>query len=338
MATKAKGRCMHGMPQVPFTLHNALTQWQFGPFALSVVVVLVAIGYWYLRADWQLARRGRSWHRSRTIAFIAALVSVDIALQSPLATFTSSYFEAHVLQHLLLMVVAPPLAALGAPSTLFLQTSSRKTKERWLRVLRSTPFAVISHPLSAWALYFGAMTLFFLSPLINVAMHHMPSMDAINVLFLFGGTLYWWPMVGIDPILHWRMNFGSKMLNILLGTGIEAFLGVAILASSKPIASMYSLASTRSGGALLWVSTEFVTLGAFLPIFLQWMHSEERIAQRYERTLDRQAAPTVLDLPAGHAAGSAQGPVSAWEAEWLARTGTIPVFNTPSPTGPTRES
>jgi putative copper resistance protein D len=236
------------------------------------------------------------------------------------------------------MVVAPPLAALGAPSTLLLQTSSRATKERWLKVLRSTPFAVISHPLSAWALYFGAMTLFFLSPLINVAMLHMDLMDAINVLFLFGGTLYWWPMVGIDPILHWRMGFGAKMLNILLGTGIEAFLGVAILAASKPIASMYSLPSTHSGGALLWVSTEFVTLGAFLPIFLQWVRSEERIAARYERTLDRDEAPRVLDLPSGSAAGSAQGPRSAWEAEWHARTGTIPVFNTPAPSGPTPDS
>lgn len=329
---------MPGMKAVPFTLHNALTQWEFSPFALSVVVVLIAIGLWYLRADWQLARRGRSWHRSRTVAFLAALVSVDIALQSPLATFTSSYFEAHVLQHLLLMVVAPPLAALGAPSTLLLQTSSRTTKERWLRVLRSTPFAVLSHPLSAWALYLGAMTLFFLSPLINVAMMHMDLMDAINVIFLFGGTLYWWPMVGIDPVLHWKMGFGAKMLNILLGTGIEAFLGVAILAASKPIASMYSLSSTRSGGALLWVSTEFVTLGAFLPIFLQWMRSEERIAARYERTLDRDESPRVLDLPSGSAAGSAHGPVSAWEAEWLARTGTIPVFNTPAPTGPTPDS
>src|SRR5487761_2549573 len=139
---------MPAMTAVPFTIHNALTQWDFSPFALSVVAALIGIGYWYLRADWQLARRGRAWHRSRTVSFMAALVSIDIALQSPLATFTSSYFEAHVLQHLLLMVVAPPLAALGAPSTLFLQTSSRSTKERWLKLLRSRTFAVISHPLS----------------------------------------------------------------------------------------------------------------------------------------------------------------------------------------------
>jgi putative membrane protein len=331
-------RLMPGMRVVPFTLHNSLTQWQFGPFSLCVVAVLIALAVWYLRADWNLALRGRAWPRSRTLYFMGALVAIDIALQSPLATFTASYFQAHVLQHLLLMVVAPPLAALGAPSTLLLQTSSRATKERWLRFLKSKPFAVLSHPLSAWVLYFGAMIVFFLSPMINIAMHHMDLMDCINVLFLFGGTLYWWPMVGIDPIMHWKMNYGGRMLNILLGTGIEAFLGVAIIASSHPIASMYTLASTKSGGALLWVSTEFVTLGAFLPIFIQWMHSEDRIANRYEATLDRNEAPQLLAQPAGNAADSADGPRSAWEAEWFARTGTIPVFSTPRPAGPTPDS
>jgi hypothetical protein len=101
---------------------------------------------------------------------------------------------------------------------------------------------------------------------------------------------------------------------------------------------MYSLPSTHSGGALLWVSTEFVTLGAFLPIFIQWMHSEERIASRYESTIDRDLAPQLLGQPAGSAADSASGPRSAWEAEWFARTGTIPVFNTPHPSGPTPDS
>jgi hypothetical protein len=71
---------------------------------------------------------------------------------------------------------------------------------------------------------------------------------------------------------------------------------------------------------------------------MQWMHSEERIAARYESTIDRDPAPRVLDLPEGSAAGSAGGPRSAWEAEWLARTGTIPVFNTPNPAGPTPQS
>ncbi len=242
-----------------------------------MLALLVAVAIWYLRADWALAARGRRWPGGRTAAFMAGLVSIDIALQSSVATFTGTYFQAHVIQHLLLMAVAPPLLALGAPSTLLLQTAGRKTKQRWIALLRSAPFAVLSHPITAWFLYFGLMVAFFLTPLINVAMNHMALMDFLNLTFFFGGTLYWWPMIGNDPIMHGRMGHGARMLNILLGSGVEAFLGVAILANVHPIASMYNLSSTHAGGALLWTSTEVVTLAAFVPIYLQWMRSEDRV-------------------------------------------------------------
>ena len=151
------------MPMVTFTLHNALTRWDLGPFSLAVLVVLAAMALWYLRADWALAARGRRWSGWRTAAFLGGLLATALAFASPVATLAGTYFQAHVVQHLLLMVAAPPLAALGAPSTLLLQTASRRTKERWLRVLRSEPFALLTHPLTAWALYFGAMFAFFLT-------------------------------------------------------------------------------------------------------------------------------------------------------------------------------
>ncbi len=268
------------MAHVGFSVHNALTQWEFSAFPVSVAVVLIAVAVWYLRADWRLAARGRRWSGWRTASFMAGLLAIDLALQSPVAAMTGTYFEAHVIQHLLLMVVGPPLLALGAPSTLLLQTSSRKMKARWLDVLRSTPFAAISHPVVVWGLYYGVMFLFFLTPILNFAMLHMWVMDFINVGFLFGATLFWWPMVGVDPIIHWRMSYPARMLNILLGSGVEAFLGVAILNSHRPLASMYTLSSSKTGGGILWAATEVVTLGAFVPIFLQWMHSEQRVALR----------------------------------------------------------
>ena len=268
------------MAHVGFSVHNALTQWEFTAFPVCVAAVLVAIAVWYLRADWRLAARGRRWSGWRTASFMTGLVAIDLALQSPVAAMTGTYFQAHVIQHLLLMVVGPPLLALGAPSTLLLQTCSRRLKQRWLSVLRSPPFAAISHPIVAWALYYGAMFVFFLTPILNYAMLHMWLMDLINVGFLFGATLFWWPMVGIDPIIHWRMSYPARMLNILLGSGVEAFLGVAILNSHKPLASMYTLGSSRTGGGILWAATEVVTLGAFVPIYLQWMHAEQRVAVR----------------------------------------------------------
>jgi putative membrane protein len=345
---------MGGMKRVDFSLHSALTAWQNGPFALLVLVGVIMAAYWYLRADWMLSARGRRWPWTRTAAFLAGLAAVDLALQSPIATFTGMYFQAHVVQHLMLMVVAPPLLALGAPSTLLLQTARRQTKERWLRILRSPAAAVITHPITVWCLYFGLMFAFFLSSLINVAMHHMALMDLLNLLFLFGGTLYWWPMVGLDPIVHWKMGYGARMVNILLGGPPEVILGLAILSLRVPIASMYTLSSTHAGGALLWISTEFVVIAAFMPIFWQWMRSDERAAARLDAQLPqgsvpaapapvasgplpskpaasapvqpavRKPAPTSAPDPAAAPASGSRG-LTLWEAAWLARTGRIPI-------------
>ena len=277
---------MPGMRPVTFNIHNALTQWQARPFALFILAVLIGLAYLYLLGDWRLAATGPSLAPQRTAAFLAGLVAVDAALQSPVATFTGSYFQAHVIQHLLLMVVAPPLLALGAPSTLLLQTASRRTKRRWLAILGSPPFAVLTHPISVWFLYFGFMFAFFLSSLINLAMHHMALMDLLQ-RDLPAGRL---PLLVAhgrpDPIRHWKMGYGARMVNVLLGGPPEVILGLAILSARTPIASMYSLSSTHAGGGLLWISTEFVTIAAFIPIFWQWMRSDQRAAAR----ADAQAA------------------------------------------------
>lgn len=319
---------MSGMHFVPFTLHNVLTSWSFSPFPILVDAFLIFLAVWYLRADWALAARGRRWRRTRTAAFLAGLVTIDIALQSSVATFVNFYFQAHVVQHLLLMIVAPALLALGAPSTLFLQTASRRTKQRWLHVLRSWPFAALSNPVTVWFLYFGVMFVFFLTSLINFAMQHMALMDALNVVFLLGGCLFWWPMVGIDPVIHWRQNHATRMIVLLLGSGLEAFLGVAILNESHPEASMYTLAGSHSGGALLWVSVELVNIAAFVPIFLQWVRSEDRLARRVDAHADLEAERAARALETlgedGPLEPARPRTLSFWEEQWIARRGMVP--------------
>lgn len=281
------------MGRVRFDLHAMLTAWLVTPFALAVLIACVAAGIWYLRADWALAKRGRRWNPVRTVSFLGGLVAVDIALQSPIAALTGSYFEAHVIQHLLLMVMAPVLLALGAPMTLILQTTSRRTKSRWLRALHSWPFAVLTHPLAVWVFYYVAMLAFFLTPAIAVAMEHMWLMDLFNLGFLGGAALFWWPMVGLDPIPHWRMNYPIRLANILVGVPLESFLAIALLGLRRPIAPMYSLSSTHTGAGLLWGLTELTTAVAAIPIYFQWMASEDRKAAREDARLD---AEELLDV------------------------------------------
>src|SRR5579875_1676787 len=342
-------RDMPGMKQLPFDLHTALTAWQWGPFSLCVLIAVVAAAYLYLRGDWELATRGRRWRGRRTVAFLLGLASVDVALQSPVATFTNWYFPAHIVQHLLLMTVAPPLLAMGAPSTMLLQAGPGWAKRAWSAVLHSRPFAWLTHPVPVWFGYFGAMFVFFLTPLINFAMEHMALMDAINLFFLLGGCMYWWPIIEVGPIVHWRMGYGAKILNLALGVPFESFLGIVIMMEQHPEASMYSLSSSHWGGGLLWAATELSTLMGLVPVMWMWVRSDERAAARadararslLERTVPLAHAPTPAAAallartpaeprrPAPALIGERFRPLlqpgnSTWEEMWRAKAGFVP--------------
>ncbi len=310
---------MSGMPPVRFSLAVLLTDWQHSAFPLLVVAAVLAAGYWYLRADWLLAQRGRRWSAKRRAAFLGGLVAIDLALQSPIASLTASYFTAHVVQHLLLMVVAPPLLALGAPMTLLLQTSSRRVKRLAHRFLTCWPFVAISHPVPVWFLYYGAMFAFFLTPLIGFAMQHMAVMDLINVGFLLGATLFWWPVIGLDPIPHWSMGYGARLVVLALGVPVEAFLGIALLGESKAVAPMYTLAGTRAGGGVLWAFSELFAVVAMVPIVVQWMRSEDRRAARDDVRLDAEEA-AYLAAAEAYRAASASGVLAA-------EAGSLPVID-----------
>jgi putative copper resistance protein D len=240
---------------------------------------------------------------------MGGLVSVELAFGSAVATFSMSNFSSHVLQHMLLMILAPPLLAMGAPSTLILQTSAPRVKTALLRSLRSPAFQVLSHPITVWFLYYGLMFGFFLSALLGYAMTHMALMDFLNVVFLGGATLFWWPMVSPDPIPNWRMGYAAKFVNLLVGVPFESFLGIALMSETSPAASMYSVSGTHAGGGVLWAVGELSIAAAMFPIFLQWMRSDERDARRADRRGQSQV-----------------GADSGWAAEWEARTGRVPTF------------
>jgi len=293
----------------PVDLHNALTQWSTGPFAFVVLASVLMSAAWYVRAVSRLEARGRPWQRGRTIAFMGGLLSVELAFQSSVATFAMSNFSAHVIQHMLLMILGPPLLAMGAPSTLILQTSSPRTKTRFLKALHSPAFSALSHPITVWFLYYGIMFVFFLSALLGFAMAHMAVMDLLNVVFLAGGTLFWWPMISPDPIPNWRMGYAAKFVNLLIGVPFESFLGIALMSEASPAASIYSLSGTHAGGGVLWSIGELSIAVAMFPIYRQWLRSDEREQRRSDRR-----DPDVVGVDSG------------WAAEWLARTGHIPSF------------
>jgi cytochrome c oxidase assembly factor CtaG len=118
----------------------------------------------------------------------------------------------------------------------------------------------------------------------------------VNLAFLTASMHFWWPIVGVDYIPHWPMSHGTKMVALLIGVPLESFLALALLMSSRPAASMYTLGSTHSGAAILWIGAEAFTFLALIPIFLQWLRVEGRRTARVDAELDAayEAAGTTL--------------------------------------------
>jgi putative membrane protein len=111
-------------------------------FEPSVVLGLVIVAAIYVAGLCELARRGRPWrtvtHR-HAVSFMLGLLAVLLALLSPIDTFAGRLFALHMLQHLLLLMVAPPLLLLGNPLPALLVGAPRGLVRRVARVHARTP-------------------------------------------------------------------------------------------------------------------------------------------------------------------------------------------------------
>src|SRR5262245_1929697 len=95
------------------TVDAFLRSWPFEPWFLAPLLVTAGV---YLRGWRALHRRDeRRWPSRRPVAFGAGLAVLFLALASPIESFTSLLLQVHMLQHVLLMMIAPPLLWLGAP-------------------------------------------------------------------------------------------------------------------------------------------------------------------------------------------------------------------------------
>ncbi len=309
-------------PSPPVQVHELLTGWQFGEwFAMVAFIVQVVAAVWYLAAVGRLRRRGRSWSSWRTTAFLAGVVVLDIAVVSGLASYDDSVFTAHVVQHLLLMMVAPPLLALGAPITLAIQAAGRPLQSRIVHLLHLRVVRILTLPLVAGALYYASMYAVFLTSFYPFSLRH-PLVHNVSHLVMFGlGCLFWWPMVAVDQLPN-RPAFSTRIIAMFVGMPLEVFLGLAILNLGSPIAPEHTLSDTHNGGAVFWGASMIITFAAALVMLDQWMSQEERSARRRDRR------------PSAREARRLQ----LWEAAWGAKgppVSTAPSEAPPSPERPT---
>src|SRR4051812_26098825 len=94
---------------------EAMTWWTADPVAFGVVVISSSVYVRGLRAVWAAAGSGRGIRKHEAALFFAGQLSLLIALVSPVDRLSDILFSAHMTQHEIIMLVAPPLIVLGRP-------------------------------------------------------------------------------------------------------------------------------------------------------------------------------------------------------------------------------
>jgi putative copper resistance protein D len=260
------------------------------------LVLVAALAAAYLAGKGRLARRGRRWSSARTVAFLSGSAVVAVATQTGIARYDTTLFSVHVVQHVLLGMVAPVLFALGAPITLVLQAGHPATKALLRRILDSRLVSAVTHPLVATALFVFTLPALYFTPVYEWSLRY-PAVHAwLHIHFLVVGVLFAEAVVGIDLNRH-RWSHPARLGLVAATVPLHAFLGVALLSSTTVIAADWyagtgrawgasALSDQRTGAGILWAAGELFGLALGAVVLARWMAHSEREARRHDRLLD----------------------------------------------------
>lgn len=306
----------------PLTWASAPTAWVFDPVPMLAIVL---VGVLYLAGVLRLRRRGDHWSIGRSLAFlVGGLGSIVVALESFLGAYDDVLISVHMVQHMLLYLVAPVFLALGAPITLALRTLRGSPRRLLLRVIHSRVIAVLTFPLVAGAIYIVTPWVLYYSPLFEQTLRNPVLHDLDHLQLVLIGCLWYWSLLGIDPLPN-RPSYPMRLLAVFALLPFTAFLGVTIMDSTRIVAEDYYLSLHRTwgdslltdqqiGGMLMWTSGDMTALILLGVIFIQWARASDREARAIDRRLDLAEARA-----AAAAAAAAHTPASSPSADGAER-------------------
>lgn len=251
----------------------------------------------YLRG----AQARRSWPVWRTALFFLGLAALLVSLASAIDAIALELFSIHMVQHMLLLVVAAPLLLLGAPVRPLLRGLPAALRRSVVRALaRNTAFRALVHllrqPLVAAGLYVVGLYGWHIPALYDAAVESPMIHVLEHTWFLVTALLFW--SVVIDPVpFRATLPYAARIPFLLLvGAAQNTILGGLLAFSERPYYLPYLTTTAkygldpatdqRLGGAIMWVPGDLIFLAAASFSFFLWLQSEEQ-AQRLRESRPR---------------------------------------------------
>ncbi len=303
-ALGARVALSHGaFPPEP-TIKTAFTSWS-AELLPWIGIAAAAVGY--LTAV-RLVNRGHPLTpvpRWRIAAWLTGLAAVAIALVSGVDVYADSVFSVHMVQHLLLAMVAPPLLALGAPTTLALRVARPSLRRALiLPILHSRWVRMLSWPPIGWTLFAIVMWATHFSPLFNAALENQVLHSLEHLLYLAAGLLFWWPVVGADPA-RWRLSPIGRMIYLAAQMPFNAAVGLAIYFAPSVLYAHYATLARTWGpdpitdqqfaGIVMWGAGDTILLAALTLAIAGWLRAVENHTRRTEERTARHVEPASVD-------------------------------------------
>lgn len=220
------------------------------------------------------------------VSFAFGLLLLYLSLGSGFAAVQYAHPSVDVAQHVLLMMVAPPLLVLGRPRRVLpLELGPVRTAWRDLSGVAS------------WPLYYGSMAAYFLTPCYGLSLHHPALLDATQAGFVVVGLLFWSGLVGQGRDGLPRSS-AFRMAAVIGGMPVETAMGLALALWPRPLMAGETLAATHAAGLLLWLASMFTSGVALAVLLVQWCVADSRAGDRQD-AFAFPVIPTRSDAGAG---------------------------------------
>lgn len=248
---------------------------------IALVAAVYAVGLARVGA---VALDGRFVSRVRRAAGIAGLAALAFALGPPLDTWATHDLAAHMIQHVVLLAIAPPLLIIGMVPTLLAHALRDATRARLERGVARLAKAAERVPMIAWAVLAvaaqtAALGVWHIPAIYDAAVSHLALHATEHLTFLGTGLAFWWTLAGSRH----RLPTGAAVVTIFLASLPGTLFGALMTLSTAPWYPAYASGSAahalqdqQLAGVVMWAGGGMAYVAAGASLFVTWLRDLER--------------------------------------------------------------
>ncbi len=274
-----------------------LSSWHWRPEVLLVLGglgMLYTIGWWRVRQRTRRSRWGQaaSW---RLLSYWSGLIIIGLALLSPIEVLVQQLFVMHMFQHLLMIMIAPPLLLITNPMPMILWGLPDRVRQGVGtgigRLLGRE--AAFRHSLRSvtgggvvWLIWVVALLGWHDPALYNAALESQLVHDIEHLTFFLASLLFWWRITGAGPRIHKQTSLIGRVATLMAAVPLNMFLGIALFFANKPWYTYYlavprlwgldALYDQQLGGFIMWVPGSMMYIIAAVFLLGQYVAAEDR--------------------------------------------------------------